>query len=54
MAKTPLHAFRIPDDIYGPALEKAKEEGVSLSDVVRDALIEYIEGYEDDDNALAK
>ena len=46
MAKTPLHAFRIPDDIYYPAMEKAKAEGVKLSDIVRDALIEYIEGEE--------
>lgn len=42
--KTPTRTFRIPDDIYVPALEKAKAEGVSLSDVVRDALIEYVEG----------
>lgn len=46
VAKTPLHAFRIPDDIYYPAMEKAKAEGVKLSDIVRDALIEYIEGEE--------
>lgn len=49
VAKTPLHAFRIPDDIYRPALEKAKAEGVNLSDVVRDALIEYVDGYEDEE-----
>jgi hypothetical protein len=46
VAKTPLHAFRIPDDIYYPAMEKAKAEGVNLSDIVRDALIEYVEGDE--------
>ncbi|MDR7113926.1 putative CopG family antitoxin [Microbacterium trichothecenolyticum] len=49
MAKTPLRNFRISDDVYLPALEKAKSEGVSLSDIVRDALIEYVEGYEDED-----
>lgn len=41
--KTPHRAFRIPDDIYQPALEKAQAEGTTLSDVVRNALIEYIE-----------
>jgi hypothetical protein len=49
VAKTPLRNFRIPDDVYLPALEKATAEGTNLSEVVRDALIEYVEGYEDED-----
>lgn len=40
--KTPVRSFRIPDDIYLPAQEKARAEGESLTDVVRDALIEYV------------
>ena len=49
VAKTPLHAFRIADDIYFPALTKAKAEGVSLSDVVRDALLDYIDDESEDE-----
>jgi hypothetical protein len=46
--KTPQRSFRIPDDIFLPAKAKAQEEGVSLSEVVRDALIEYVGDDEDD------
>ena len=45
--KTPTRTFRISDDVYRPALEKARAEGVSLSEVVRDALIEYVGDDED-------
>lgn len=41
--KTPHRSFRIPDDIYLPAKEKAAAEGTTLSDVVRDALLDYID-----------
>lgn len=40
--KTPTRSFRIPDDIYLPALEKARAEGVTLTDVVKEALLEYV------------
>lgn len=39
--KTPLRSFRIPDDIYRAAQEKAAERGESVSDVVRRALERY-------------
>ena len=45
--KTPVRSFRIPDEIYQPAREKAKAEGTSLTDVVKDALIEYVGDDED-------
>jgi hypothetical protein len=45
--KTPTRTFRIVDEIYDPALEKARAEGVTLTDVVRDALLDYV-GDEDD------
>lgn len=44
--KTPHRTFRISDDVYLPALAKAREEGISLSEVVRDALIEYVDDEE--------
>lgn len=39
--KTPLHAFRVPDDVYKAALKKASDEGQTLSEVVRDFLTRY-------------
>lgn len=39
--KTPLRTFRIPDDEYQPAKEKAAREGETLTDVVRAALRDY-------------
>ena len=39
--KTPLRSFRIPDDVYRAAQEKAAERGESVSDVVRRALERY-------------
>jgi predicted DNA-binding protein len=40
--KTPLRAFRIPDEIYDVLKAKAGDEGRSVTDVVREALREYI------------
>jgi hypothetical protein len=40
--KTPVRSFRIADEIYLPAQAKAKAEGESLADIVRDALIDYV------------
>lgn len=39
--KTPLRSFRIPDDEYKPAQEKAQREGETVTDVVRAALRDY-------------
>ena len=41
--RTPNRTFRIPDDIYFPAKAKAGLEGRTLTDVVRDALLDYID-----------
>lgn len=40
--KTPTRSFRIPDDVYLPAREKAEAEGRTLTEVVRDALLDYV------------
>lgn len=40
--KTPLRSFRIPDETYRAAQEKAAAKGESVSDVVRKALERYI------------
>ena len=39
--KTPLRSFRIPEDVYRAAQEKAAEKGETLSEVVRKALERY-------------
>ena len=39
--KTPMKSFRIPEDIYRAAQERAKERGETLTDVVRRALERY-------------
>ena len=49
--KTPTRSFRIPDDIYYPARDKAQEQGDNLSDIVRDALLDYI-GEDEEDLSL--
>lgn len=40
--KTPTRSFRVPDDIYLPAREKADAEGRTLTEVVNEALVAYI------------
>lgn len=40
--KTPMRSFRIPDDVYRAAQEKAAAKGESVSDVVRRALERYV------------
>jgi hypothetical protein len=39
---TPLRNVRVPDDVWQPAMERAKENGETVSDVVRRALAEYV------------
>ena len=41
--KTPLRAFRIPDEIYNVLKAKAADEGRTVTDVVREALRAYIQ-----------
>ncbi|MBF4573169.1 hypothetical protein ITJ64_11625 [Herbiconiux sp. VKM Ac-1786] len=40
--KTPVKSFRISEDLYRAALSKAKSEGKSLTDIVREALEHYV------------
>lgn len=40
--KTPQRAIRVPDELWKSALAIAKERGESLSEVIRDALAEYV------------
>lgn len=39
--KTPIHNFRIPEEIWAPAAARAKERGETVTDVVLRALKEY-------------
>jgi hypothetical protein len=41
--KTDLHAFRIPDPLWDQARTTAAEHGDNLSDIIRQALVTYIE-----------
>lgn len=41
-----MRSFRIADDIYLPALEKARAEGRTLTEVVNEALVEYVDSDE--------
>jgi hypothetical protein len=50
--KTPVRSFRIPDTIYLPAKAKAQAEGDNLTDIVKDALLEYVgDDYDSSDRA---
>lgn len=40
--RTPLKSFRIPEDLYRAAMEKADAKGETVSDVVRRALERYV------------
>lgn len=42
--KTPGRNIRINDDLWDAAKAKAAENGDHLSDVIRDALADYVEG----------
>lgn len=39
--KTPIRAFRISDEIYAPALQRSKRDGIALTDIVKKALLQY-------------
>lgn len=41
--KTPIKGFRIPEDLYRSAQIKAMAEGRSLTDIVREALENYVD-----------
>lgn len=40
--KTPLHSFRVTDELWNAAKEKARAEGTTIADVLRDALEKYL------------
>jgi hypothetical protein len=40
--KTPTRSFRIRDEVYLPALAKAKAEGDTLTGIVIEALLDYV------------
>jgi hypothetical protein len=42
-AKTPMRSFRISNDLYRAAMDKARSEDRSLSEVIRVALEAYLE-----------
>lgn len=41
--RTDLHAFRIPDPLWNQARTTAAEHGDNLSEIIRQALVAYIE-----------
>lgn len=41
--KTPTRTFRCPDDLWQKAKDKVAEEGRTVTDVLIDALITYVE-----------
>lgn len=42
--KTPTRTFRCPDEIWNAAKEKTLSEGRTITDVLIDALREYVDG----------
>jgi len=42
MSRTPLRAVRVDDTLWEAAQTKAAEKGDNLSEVIRDALRQYI------------
>lgn len=40
--KTPQRAIRIPDDLWQAAKAIARDRGETLSEVIRDALTDYV------------
>lgn len=43
--KTPLRAVRVPNELWDAAKAIARERGESLSDVLREALADYVRKY---------
>jgi antitoxin component of RelBE/YafQ-DinJ toxin-antitoxin module len=43
MGKTPMRTIRISDELWTAALAVSNENGVTVSDVVRNALAAYVE-----------
>jgi len=41
--KADLHAFRIPDPLWNQARTTAAEHGDNLSEIIRQALVSYVE-----------
>lgn len=41
---SPRLAVRVPEDLYRSALERAADEGKSISEVIRDSLAAYLAG----------
>lgn len=40
--RTPMRAFRVPDELWGAAKAVAAARGESLSEVIRRALADYV------------
>ena len=37
-----LRAFRIEDDLWNRAVRKSQRDGVTVSEILRDSLLEYV------------
>lgn len=42
--QTPQRQIRIPDDVYYPAVAKAKDQGTTVANVITEALERYLAG----------
>jgi len=48
---TTLRNIRVADEVWLPAKERAQQNGETLSDVVRRALVEYVTAAEPNDQS---
>lgn len=37
-----LRAFRVEDDLWDQAIEKSQKQGITVSEILRDALDQYV------------
>lgn len=42
MTPTTHRTVRVPDSIWDPARQRAAQEGVTMTDVIRQALVAYV------------
>ena len=47
-----VHSFRLDDDVYSDALIMSEVAGITVSELVRQALNEYLYKKEDDDGTV--
>lgn len=53
VGKDKVRSYRAPDDVYDPAMAAAKDSGVDLAEVIRDALVEFTRRWSEGDGRPA-